>query len=148
MPDGVRQPGRSLAGCPGDFTPPGAHLPSRQGRPSSRGGRDGMFQPGSPVARPHLVLRIFSRRQWRWHWRQPPNRVDRFGRQTDRAERRVTMNFTDKIALVAGGTGALGRAVTLQFLDAGATVAVTYRKQPEFDALVAAAAQNALRLTG
>lgn len=58
------------------------------------------------------------------------------------------MNFSNKIVLVAGGTGALGRAVTLQFLDAGATVAVTYRKQAEFDELAAAAGKNAPRLTG
>ncbi|HYL10834.1 MAG TPA: SDR family NAD(P)-dependent oxidoreductase [Candidatus Acidoferrales bacterium] len=60
----------------------------------------------------------------------------------------MTMNFASKSVLVAGGTGALGRAVTLQFLDAGATVAVTYRKQEEFDGLAAAAGKNAARLTG
>jgi NAD(P)-dependent dehydrogenase (short-subunit alcohol dehydrogenase family) len=58
------------------------------------------------------------------------------------------MNFTGKNALVAVGTGALGRAVALQFLDAGATVAVTYRRPAEFDALAAAAGENAPRLTG
>jgi len=33
---------------------------------------------------------------------------------------------------VAGGTGGLGRAVTLAFLKAGANVAVIYRKRKEF----------------
>jgi NAD(P)-dependent dehydrogenase (short-subunit alcohol dehydrogenase family) len=46
------------------------------------------------------------------------------------------VNFQDKIALVAGGTGGLGREVSLAFLAAGATVVVTYRKSEEFAALV------------
>jgi NAD(P)-dependent dehydrogenase (short-subunit alcohol dehydrogenase family) len=49
------------------------------------------------------------------------------------------VNFQDKIALVAGGTGGLGREVTLAFLAAGATVVVTYRQAEEFKALVSAA---------
>ena len=40
-----------------------------------------------------------------------------------------------KVVLVAGGTGGLGRAVSLAFLAAGARVTVTYRKRDEFDAL-------------
>ncbi len=43
--------------------------------------------------------------------------------------------FADKTILVAGGTGGLGRAVTLAFLAEGADVIVTYRKQEEFDSL-------------
>jgi NAD(P)-dependent dehydrogenase (short-subunit alcohol dehydrogenase family) len=42
------------------------------------------------------------------------------------------------VALVTGGTGGLGRAVTLAFLEAGADVTVTYRAPTERDALVAA----------
>ncbi len=38
------------------------------------------------------------------------------------------MNFHDKIVLVAGGTGGLGREVTMAFLEAGATVVATYRR--------------------
>jgi NAD(P)-dependent dehydrogenase (short-subunit alcohol dehydrogenase family) len=49
---------------------------------------------------------------------------------------------------MAGGTGGLGRAVSLAFLDEGATVVVTYRTQSEFDALVHAAAANASLLEG
>src|SRR5580704_10214204 len=41
----------------------------------------------------------------------------------------------DKVVLVAGGTGGLGRAVSLAFLAAGAKVTVTYRKREELDAL-------------
>ncbi len=37
------------------------------------------------------------------------------------------MNFHDKIVLVTGGTGGLGREVTMAFLEAGATVVVTYQ---------------------
>lgn len=57
--------------------------------------------------------------------------------------------FADKVALVAGGTGALGREIALAFLTAGARVAVTYRRREEFDGLLAAAAPaDATRLAG
>jgi NAD(P)-dependent dehydrogenase (short-subunit alcohol dehydrogenase family) len=57
--------------------------------------------------------------------------------------------FSDKVALIAGGTGALGREVALAFLRAGARVAVTYRQREEFDALLAAAAPaEAARMEG
>jgi NAD(P)-dependent dehydrogenase (short-subunit alcohol dehydrogenase family) len=49
------------------------------------------------------------------------------------------MNFQDKIVLVAGGTGGLGREVTMAFLEAGATVVVTYQTAAEFAAVVSAA---------
>jgi NAD(P)-dependent dehydrogenase (short-subunit alcohol dehydrogenase family) len=62
---------------------------------------------------------------------------------TDRDE------FNDKVALVAGGTGALGREIATAFLRAGARVAVTYRQREEFDGLVAAIAPaDAARLEG
>jgi NAD(P)-dependent dehydrogenase (short-subunit alcohol dehydrogenase family) len=41
----------------------------------------------------------------------------------------------NKVVLVAGGTGGLGRAVSLAFLAVGARVTVTYRRREEFDAL-------------
>jgi NAD(P)-dependent dehydrogenase (short-subunit alcohol dehydrogenase family) len=49
------------------------------------------------------------------------------------------MNFHDKIVLVTGGTGGLGREVTMAFLEAGATVMVTFQRAEEFNAVVAAA---------
>jgi NAD(P)-dependent dehydrogenase (short-subunit alcohol dehydrogenase family) len=49
------------------------------------------------------------------------------------------MNFHDKIVLVTGGTGGLGREVTMAFLKAGATVTVTFQRAEEFKALEAAA---------
>jgi NAD(P)-dependent dehydrogenase (short-subunit alcohol dehydrogenase family) len=49
------------------------------------------------------------------------------------------MNFHDKIVLVTGGTGGLGREVTMAFLESGATVVVTYRAAEEFAAVKAAA---------
>jgi len=48
------------------------------------------------------------------------------------------MNFEDKIVIVAGGTGALGRAVSLAFFEAGATVIATYRRKEEFEGLAGA----------
>ena len=56
--------------------------------------------------------------------------------------------FKEKLVLVAGGTGALGRAVTLSFLDELARVIVTYRRREEFDALNKAAGANASSLEG
>ena len=58
------------------------------------------------------------------------------------------MNLTDHIALVAGGTGGLGRAVALEFLQTGARVVVTYRKQPEYDSLATDAGEGKGRLFG
>src|SRR5437764_7399385 len=60
----------------------------------------------------------------------------------------MSLTFSGKVALVAGGTGGLGRAVSLAFLAADATVAVTYRRQEEFDALKDAAGGDAARLEG
>lgn len=49
------------------------------------------------------------------------------------------MNFHAKIVLVTGGTGGLGREVTMAFLEAGASVMVTYRRAEEFAAVVSSA---------
>jgi NAD(P)-dependent dehydrogenase (short-subunit alcohol dehydrogenase family) len=43
---------------------------------------------------------------------------------------------------VAGGTGGLGKAVSLAFLREGAKTVVTYRKEEEFLALKDAAGSN------
>jgi NAD(P)-dependent dehydrogenase (short-subunit alcohol dehydrogenase family) len=60
----------------------------------------------------------------------------------------MSARFSGKTALVAGGAGGLGRAVTLAFLDEGATVVAAYAVQEEFDALAEAAAANNSRLEG
>ncbi len=52
------------------------------------------------------------------------------------------MRFREKVVLVAGGTGGLGRAVSLAFLGEGAKVLVTYQKDPEFSALQKASGVN------
>ena len=49
------------------------------------------------------------------------------------------MNFRDKIVLVTGGTGGLGRAVAMAFLEAGAKAIVTYMNPEEYAAVAAAA---------
>ncbi len=51
--------------------------------------------------------------------------------------------FSSKIALITGGTGGLGRAVTLSFLHEGASVIATYIKKDEADALRDAVGPNA-----
>jgi len=60
----------------------------------------------------------------------------------------MTLRFSNKIVLVAGGTGGLGRAVTLAFLEEGATVVVTYRDQSEFNALEAETGARGLSIEG
>ena len=50
--------------------------------------------------------------------------------------------FKDRIALVAGGTGALGGAVSMALTGAGAAVVATYRRREEFDALAAEAGRS------
>ena len=60
----------------------------------------------------------------------------------------MSEQFSGKLVLVAGGTGGLGQAVSLAFLQAGARVVVTYRKQEEFAALKKAAGALASSLAG
>jgi NAD(P)-dependent dehydrogenase (short-subunit alcohol dehydrogenase family) len=60
----------------------------------------------------------------------------------------MSSRFDGKVVVVAGGTGGLGRAVCLAFLEEGAHVVVTYRKQEEFVALKNAANADAARLEG
>jgi NAD(P)-dependent dehydrogenase (short-subunit alcohol dehydrogenase family) len=60
----------------------------------------------------------------------------------------MSERFSGQVALVAGGTGGLGRAVSIAFLAEGAQVVVTYRKPEGFDALRRSAGANASRLEG
>jgi NAD(P)-dependent dehydrogenase (short-subunit alcohol dehydrogenase family) len=60
----------------------------------------------------------------------------------------MSERFTGRTVLVAGGTGGLGRAVSLAFLAEGATVVVSYRRPGEFEALREAAGAAGSRLEG
>src|SRR3974377_6749 len=60
----------------------------------------------------------------------------------------MAKRFSDKTALIAGGTGGLGRAVALAFLKEGANVYVTYRVDEEFLSLKKSAGENARLLGG
>src|ERR1700674_3169267 len=56
--------------------------------------------------------------------------------------------FEGKVVLVAGGTGGLGRAVGLAFLEEGAKVVVTYREPREWDELKGLGGANISSLAG
>ena len=58
----------------------------------------------------------------------------------------MSARFSGKLVLVAGGTGGLGSAVTMAFLEEGAKVLVTYRNQNELDAVKRSAGELATLL--
>jgi len=58
------------------------------------------------------------------------------------------MEFQQRVALVTGGTGALGSAVALDLLKSGARVAVTYRSDREWASLEGRAGELRPHLTG
>jgi NAD(P)-dependent dehydrogenase (short-subunit alcohol dehydrogenase family) len=60
----------------------------------------------------------------------------------------VGQRFSAQVALIAAGTGALGRAVTAAFVEEGALATVTYRQQSEFEALRQATGPDLSRLEG
>jgi NAD(P)-dependent dehydrogenase (short-subunit alcohol dehydrogenase family) len=60
----------------------------------------------------------------------------------------MNVSFKNQVVLVAGGTGGLGRAVSLAFLAEGAKTVVTYRAEPEFAALRDEAGAHAALLQG
>jgi NAD(P)-dependent dehydrogenase (short-subunit alcohol dehydrogenase family) len=60
----------------------------------------------------------------------------------------MNINFSGKTILVSGGTGGLGNAVSLAFLEEGARVIATYRKEEEYAALKRAAGAKAATLEG
>jgi NAD(P)-dependent dehydrogenase (short-subunit alcohol dehydrogenase family) len=60
----------------------------------------------------------------------------------------MAAKFAGRIVLVAGGTGGLGRAVSLGFLEQDCKVAVTYRRREEWDALQSVAGVARQQLDG
>jgi NAD(P)-dependent dehydrogenase (short-subunit alcohol dehydrogenase family) len=60
----------------------------------------------------------------------------------------MEISFAGKVAVVAGGTGGLGRAVSLAFLDEGAKVVVPYRSEKAFSELKRAAPGRESQLIG
>jgi NAD(P)-dependent dehydrogenase (short-subunit alcohol dehydrogenase family) len=60
----------------------------------------------------------------------------------------MNLNFSGNVVLVAGGTGGLGRAVSLAFLAEGAKVLVPFRSEKELAALQQAAGAASSSLEG
>ncbi len=58
------------------------------------------------------------------------------------------MDFDDRVAIVTGGTGALGGAVALDLLESGARTVVTYRSPAEWTALQDRAGAHRDKLQG
>jgi NAD(P)-dependent dehydrogenase (short-subunit alcohol dehydrogenase family) len=58
------------------------------------------------------------------------------------------LRFQGRVALIAGGTGALGRAVSSALASEGARVIVTYRRQQEFDEFISEVKGNGSDVTG
>lgn len=58
------------------------------------------------------------------------------------------VNFEGRVVVISGGTGALGRAVTLDLLSHGADVAIPYLSEEEWESIRVLAGGNADRLTG
>jgi len=58
------------------------------------------------------------------------------------------MEFEQRVAIVTGGTGALGSSVALDLLRSGARVMVTYRSEREWAALEALAGEQRGNLAG
>lgn len=60
----------------------------------------------------------------------------------------MNKSFSGQVVMVAGGTGGLGRAVSMAFLNQDAKVVVTYRNQKEFASLQSEAGIHASSLQG
>ncbi len=60
----------------------------------------------------------------------------------------MQMGFENRVAMVTGGTGALGNAVTLELLRSGSRVAVSYRSMTEWEMLERKAAEHGQNLFG
>src|ERR1700729_3917463 len=60
----------------------------------------------------------------------------------------MNISFSERVVVVAGGTGGLGKAVSLAFLEEDAKVIVTYRKEEAFRALKDAACPKQYFLVG
>ncbi|MGH9597136.1 MAG: SDR family NAD(P)-dependent oxidoreductase, partial [Edaphobacter sp.] len=60
----------------------------------------------------------------------------------------MDIDFSGKVVVVAGGTGGLGHAVSRAFLEEGAKVVVSYRKEEEFAGLKQAVGAKSSALEG
>ncbi|HEY4009184.1 MAG TPA: SDR family NAD(P)-dependent oxidoreductase [Acidobacteriaceae bacterium] len=60
----------------------------------------------------------------------------------------MKIDFAGKVAVIAGGTGGLGRAVSLAFLEEGAKVVVPYHSENELAELRRAAAGRETQMIG
>src|SRR5215207_8552834 len=105
MPDQFRPTADALADRGRALPPPDVRLLARFRRPPPGLRREQSASDRSTLARPPALLRVLPWRKRRRSWRQPPDRLDRLGRQTDRAVGRHplglplhSMRFPDEYA--------------------------------------------------
>jgi hypothetical protein len=103
-----------------------------------------------PVARQHPVSRVLPRRQRSWRGRQPPDRLDRHGRQAARADHdacQLADVVPGSAARIAACFGVNGRPQGLVALARAGDLAVTILDQPliDFGPEIAADLPDALR---
>ncbi len=74
--------------------------------------------------------------------------LEKLVEKADRKRNEMSEKLSGKVVLVAGGTGGLGRAVSVAFVEQGAKVNVTYQNQNEIDSLRSAAGTRTSSLEG
>src|SRR5262249_28513589 len=117
-----RARGRAVAPAPQDLRPRRDRTPA------------GLRRRREAAARPEVlglraVPRVLPRRRRRGHRRQPPDRLDRAGRQAAPAIRsgRRDMKLKGQTAIVTGASSGIGKAIAIALGRAGADVVVNYR---------------------
>jgi NAD(P)-dependent dehydrogenase (short-subunit alcohol dehydrogenase family) len=95
-----------------------------------------------------MVKESFQLAADRLQFRKEGNLENAYAQAAQRGRNEMGGRFEGKVAVVAGGTGGLGRAVSLAFLEEGGKVEVTYVVPEEWEALKEAAGAKRRALNG
>src|SRR5262249_26488717 len=91
VPDWLGKPHAALGHRRRTVAPADGDLSPRRRRPTACPRRIRDLPGRSALEGPRPLLRVFPRRQWRWHRREPPDGLDRARRQAPPAERSLSM---------------------------------------------------------